>query len=168
MMPAAAAHDVREGPVVDVVAESDLWTAHPAAEDVVRKAIEAASTFESRAGELALMLTDDATIQQFNAQWRGMDKPTNVLSFPASGAASEQDVHLGDIAIAFETVAREAEAENKTFYDHLAHLAIHGYLHLIGFDHETDEEACRMESLETRILSSLAIDDPYSDRKLAD
>lgn len=167
MMPAAASHEVREAPVVDIVAESDLWTAHPDVENVVRKAIEAAAAFENRPGEVAVMLTDDAIIQRINAQWRGMDKPTNVLSFPASGAAA-QDGHLGDIAIAFETVAHEAETENKTFYDHLAHLAIHGYLHLIGFDHETDEEACRMESLETRILSSLAIADPYSDRKLAD
>lgn len=167
MMPAAASHEVRKAPVVDIVAESDLWTAHPDVENVVRKAIEAAAAFENRPGEVAVMLTDDVTIQRINAQWRGMDKPTNVLSFPASGPAA-QDGHLGDIAIAFETVAYEAETENKTFYDHLAHLAIHGYLHLIGFDHETDEEACRMESLETRILSSLAIADPYSDRKLAD
>lgn len=168
MMPAAASQEVREAPVVDIIAESELWAAHPDVENVVRKAIEAAAAFENRPGEVAVMLTDDATIQQLNAQWRDMDKPTNVLSFPASGAAAAQDGHLGDIAIAFETVAREAETENKTLYDHLAHLAIHGYLHLIGFDHETDEEAGRMESLETRILSKLAIADPYSDRKLAD
>ena len=71
---------------------------------------------------------------------------------------------LGDIAIACETVAREAAAENKVFLDHLAHLSIHGYLHLIGFDHETDREAERMEHLETLILASLGIADPYADR----
>ena len=76
--------------------------------------------------------------------------------------------HLGDIAIACETVAREAAAENKAFLDHLAHLSIHGYLHLIGFDHETDREAERMEHLETRILASLGIADPYADRPAAD
>ncbi len=168
MMPAAAAHDARDMPVVDIVEESGLWAAYPDVGNVVRKAIEAAATFESESGEVAVMLTDDATIQQLNAQWRGMDKPTNVLSFPASDVTAAQDGHLGDIAIAFETVSREAGAENKAFFDHLAHLAIHGYLHLIGFDHETDDEASRMESLETRILASLAIADPYADRKSAD
>lgn len=168
MMLAAATKNARAMLVIDVIIETDAWTAYRDAEDIVRKAIEAAATFENRTGEVAVMLTDDTTIQQLNAQWRGMDKPTNVLSFPASSAIPAQDGHLGDIAIACETVAREAEAENKAFSDHLAHLAIHGYLHLIGFDHESDDEACRMENLETRILSSLAIADPYADRKFAD
>jgi probable rRNA maturation factor len=168
MMPAAATKDAQALLTIDVIVEADAWTAHQDAEDTVRKAIEAAAGFEKKPGEVAVMLTDDATIQQLNAQWRGMDKPTNVLSFPASDAIAVQDGHLGDIAIACETVAREAETENKAFSDHLAHLAIHGYLHLLGFDHETDDEACRMESLETRILSSLAIADPYADRNLAD
>ena len=168
MMPAAATKNAHAMPVIDVVIEADAWAVYRDAEDIVRKAIEAAAAFENRPGEVAVMLTDDATIQQLNAQWRGMDKPTNVLSFPASNIMAAQDGHLGDIAIACETVAREAEAENKAFSDHLAHLAIHGYLHLVGFDHETDDEACRMESLETRILSSLAIADPYANRKFAD
>lgn len=163
MMPAAATKDAQAVLAIDVMIESGAWAAYRDAEDVVRKAIEAAATFESRSGEVAVMLTDDATIQQLNAQWRGMDKPTNVLSFPASDTIAAQGGHLGDIAIACETVAREAEADNKPFFDHLAHLAIHGYLHLIGFDHEKDDEADRMESLETRILSSLAIADPYAD-----
>ena len=167
MMPAAATKNAHAMPVIDVVVDADAWAVYRDAEDIVRKAIEAAA-FENRPGEVAVMLTDDATIQQLNAQWRGMDKPTNVLSFPASDMMAAQDGHLGDIAIACETVAREAGADNKAFSDHLAHLAIHGYLHLIGFDHETDDEACRMESLETRILSSLAIADPYADRKFAD
>ncbi|ARQ02851.1 rRNA maturation RNase YbeY [Pseudorhodoplanes sinuspersici] len=167
-MPAAATKDAQTMPTIDVVIEADAWAAYGDAEDIVRKAIEAAAAFENKPGEVAVMLTDDATIQQLNAQWRGMEKPTNVLAFPASDVSAAQDHHLGDIAIACETVAREAEAENKAFSDHLAHLAIHGYLHLIGFDHETDDEACRMESLETRILSSLAIADPYTDRKFAD
>ena len=114
------------------------------------------------------MLTDDATIRAMNAQWRGIDKPTNVLSFPAGESLRARSAHLGDIAIACETVAREAAAENKAFLDHLAHLAVHGYLHLIGFDHETDPEAERMEHLETRILAGLGIADPYADRPPAD
>ena len=121
--------------------------------------------FEGRTGEIAVLLTDDATIRAMNAQWRGIDKPTNVLSFPAGKSTVAADTApLGDIAIACETVAREAATENKAFLDHLAHLSIHGYLHLIGFDHETDSEAERMEHLETRILASLGIADPYADR----
>jgi len=167
MMRAAATKDAHASPAIDVIVEAEAWAAHDA-ETIVRKAIEAAAAFEGRPGEVAVMLTDDTTIRQLNAQWRGMDKPTNVLSFPAGNIAAAQEGHLGDIAIAYETLAREAEAEDKAFSDHLAHLAIHGYLHLIGFDHETDDDALRMESLETRILSSLAIADPYADRKLAD
>jgi probable rRNA maturation factor len=148
--------------IVDVVTQSELWSAHPDAEDLVRRAIEKAAAFENKSGEVAVLLTDDATIRGMNATWRGLDKPTNVLSFPAGESAAP---HLGDIAIACETVERESAAENKTFFDHLAHLSIHGYLHLIGFDHETDREAERMEHLETRILASLGIADPYADRQ---
>ncbi len=147
---------------VDVVTQSELWSAHPDAEDLVRRAIGKAAAFENKSGEVAVLLTDDATIRGMNATWRGLDKPTNVLSFPAGESATP---HLGDIAIACETVERESAAENKTFFDHLAHLSIHGYLHLIGFDHETDREAERMEHLETRILASLGIADPYADRQ---
>jgi probable rRNA maturation factor len=161
-MPATAAKSTPGTIAIDVVVESALWSAHAGAEDAVRRAIEAAAAFQSKAGEVAVLLTDDATIRAMNAQWRRIDKPTNVLSFPA--AASTDCAQLGDIAIACETVAREAAAENKVFLDHLAHLSIHGYLHLIGFDHETDREAERMEHLETLILASLGIADPYADR----
>ena len=115
------------------------------------------------------MLTDDASIRAMNAQWRGIDKPTNVLSFPApQRPAASGEAHLGDIAIAYETVATESASENKGFADHLAHLAVHGYLHLVGFDHETDDEAVRMEHLETQILSGLGIADPYADQTSGD
>ena len=161
MMPAIATRSARGAVDIDIVVGTAGWSAHAGVEDAVRRAIEAAAAFQSKAGEIAVLLTDDATIRLMNAQWRGIDKPTNVLSFPAT----ESDApHLGDIAIAGETVAREAEAENKAFLDHLAHLSIHGYLHLIGFDHETDRKAERMEQLETRILASLGIADPYADR----
>jgi len=169
MMPTGATRIAQPEPAVDVIVEADVWSAQPEAENVIHRAIEAAMASEGRAGEVAVMLTDDESIRQLNAQWRGLDKPTNVLSFPAGdGAGMPGQAHLGDIAIAFETVAREAQAENKAFADHLAHLAIHGYLHLIGFDHETDSEADQMESLEVRILSSLGIADPYADRNSAD
>jgi probable rRNA maturation factor len=149
---------------IDIVTESGLWTACPDADAIVRRAIGAAARAAGEPGSLAVMLTDDAAIRALNAQWRGIDKPTNVLSFPAGDVPGHPGaVHLGDIAIAYETVAAESAAENKAFADHLAHLAIHGYLHLVGFDHETDDEAEQMENLEIRVLSSLGIADPYSD-----
>jgi probable rRNA maturation factor len=149
---------------IDIVTESDLWNACPDADAIIRRAIDAASRAAGESGTVAVMLTDDASIRAMNAQWRGIDKPTNVLSFPAGDTLRlPGEVHLGDIAIAYETVAAESASENKAFADHLAHLAIHSYLHLIGFDHETDDEAAQMESLEIRILCGLGIADPYSD-----
>ena len=99
-----------------------------------------------------------------NARWRGLDKPTNVLSFPAAPADQLLDsATLGDVALAFETLAREAETSGVSFADHYRHLVTHGFLHLIGYDHETDDEAGRMEALETRILARLGVADPYAD-----
>jgi probable rRNA maturation factor len=153
---------------IDVIAESGLWAACPAAEATVRRAIEAAALAAGKSGPLAVMLTDDASIRAMNAKWRGIDKETNVLSFPAGGSPAPGEVQLGDIAIAYETVAAESASENKAFDDHLAHLAVHGYLHLVGFDHQTDAEAVCMEHLETRILSGLGIADPYADTVAVD
>jgi probable rRNA maturation factor len=154
---------------IDVLAVSPLWSACPNAEATIRSAIEAAARAAGRSGAVTVMLTDDASIRALNAQWRGIDKPTNVLSFPAGESpAIPGPPHLGDIAIAYETVAAESAAENKAFADHLAHLAVHGYLHLVGFDHETDAEAIRMENLETRVLAGLGIPDPYADPASAD
>lgn len=113
--------------------------------------------------ELSLLLTDDKRIRIVNRDWRGFDKATNVLSFPA--APSERIASspvIGDIVIALETVAREADAEEKSFGDHLSHLVIHGLLHLLGEDHETEAEAQRMEALETAALARLGIADPYA------
>jgi probable rRNA maturation factor len=166
-----ATASVRAGAPVDIdlVVDCPLWSACSAADATVRRAIEAAMRAAGRPGAIAVMLTDDASIRAMNAQWRGIDKPTNVLSFPAAQTpAASGEAHLGDIAIAYETVAAESASENKAFADHLAHLAVHGYLHLVGFDHETDVEAADMESLETRILSGLGIADPYADRICAD
>jgi probable rRNA maturation factor len=117
------------------------------------------------------MLTDDAGIRTLNNNWRGIDKPTNVLSFPAlppTGPEGPDDPPrmLGDIAIAYETTRREADDEQKPFEHHLSHLAVHGYLHLLGYDHENDADAETMESLETEILAQLGIPDPYADRDL--
>lgn len=115
--------------------------------------------------ELSLLFTDDAAIAQINAQWRGIDRPTNVLSFPGEeieiGATGGP--MLGDIALAHETLEREARLEGKRFEHHLTHLIVHGLLHIFGYDHGDDEEAELMEALERRILASLDIADPYGE-----
>lgn len=113
--------------------------------------------------ELSLLLTDDAHVRVLNRDWRGQDKPTNVLSFPSADEDDEPGPLLGDVVVAQETTAREAEAEGKSFEDHLSHLLVHGLLHLFGFDHENDDEAEEMEALETEILAGLGIADPYAD-----
>ena len=114
-------------------------------------------------GEVAVVLTDDCAIRALNRDWRSKDAATNVLSFPAreSRAVRGAPCLLGDIVIAFETTEREARAEHKPFVHHLAHLAVHGFLHLAGYDHEADDEADAMERLETAILARLDMPDPY-------
>lgn len=114
--------------------------------------------------ELSIVFADDAMVQELNAQWRGKDIPTNVLSFP-SKLMRPVDVLppvLGDIILAFQTVEREALQEEKRFENHVSHLVLHGFLHLLGYDHESDEDARLMENTETRILAALAIPDPYA------
>jgi probable rRNA maturation factor len=122
-----------------------------------RAALRGAGRRPGRAGlEVSLVLTNDRTIKALNARWRRRDEPTNVLSFPA-----EDRVHLGDVVLAFETVRREAKAQGKTLGDHLAHLVVHGVLHLVGYNHMTRREAAAMEALERCILAGLGIADPY-------
>ncbi|MGA3304718.1 MAG: rRNA maturation RNase YbeY [Stellaceae bacterium] len=114
--------------------------------------------------ELSLVLADDAAVRELNREFRGLDKPTNVLSFPASEktAPGAPMVLLGDVVLAYETVAREAHAQGKSLAEHAAHLVVHGVLHLLGFDHERGEaEAARTEALETQILARLGIPNPY-------
>src|SRR5882757_3914190 len=158
-------------PMTEVLVVADCWQDEPEAEAVIQRAIAAAAeTVDAAVGdaELAVMLTDDSGIRTLNSNWRGIDKPTNVLSFPAlqapAGAPSDAPRMLGDIAIAYETTRREADEERKPFDHHLSHLAVHGFLHLIGYDHENDDDAEDMEGLEREILSALGIPDPYADR----
>lgn len=134
----------------------------------IAQAIGAAAGQVQTAGEVALVLDDDARLRTLNRQWRGIDKPTNVLSFPGPAAQAGATRHLGDIAIAHETAAREAEAEGKPLRHHLAHLAVHGFLHLLGHDHETDAQAQVMEELERTILARIGVPDPYIARNAAD
>jgi probable rRNA maturation factor len=115
-----------------------------------------------RAVELSIVLGDDALLRDLNRRWRGQDKPTNVLSFPASDdVAAEAPLLLGDVVLAYETVAAEARQQGKTLADHLCHLVVHGVLHLLGFDHVDPAAATMMEGLEVRALVTLGVADPY-------
>ncbi|HSJ42584.1 MAG TPA: rRNA maturation RNase YbeY [Xanthobacteraceae bacterium] len=145
--------------------QSRLWNAQPLAEQTIREAISAAAgALSIVGGEVSILLTDDSEIARLNRDWRGIDKPTNVLSFPAS-RVGQGDKLLGDIVIAYETLERESTDESRDFLHHLAHLAVHGFLHLIGFDHETDAQAEEMEGLESRIMMRLNMPDPYVARE---
>jgi probable rRNA maturation factor len=156
---------------VDVLVEADAWSALPAAAELIEVAVAAACRAATAdlgtdltEAEIAVMLTDDAGIRALNRDWRGKDKATNVLSFPSPAVArAGGDPHLGDIAIAYETMAREAASEAKPLADHLVHLAVHGTLHLLGHDHEEPGEAEAMEALERSVLADLGVPDPYAE-----
>ncbi len=159
-------------PITEVLVVADCWQTEPEADAVIQRAVAAAAEIVNAdigEAEIAVMLTDDAGIRTLNSNWRGIDKPTNVLSFPAlqqasPGSPDDAPRMLGDIAIAYETTRKEADDEQKPFDHHLSHLAIHGFLHLIGYDHEKDDDAEAMETLEQEILAQLGIPDPYADR----
>ena len=149
---------------VEVIDEVEGWPAE--ADHLVRRAVEAAFAAAPTAPqgpvEISVLLTNDAAVQRLNCAWRGKDKATNVLSFPApSQPGSPGPQPLGDIALALETVVREAEADEKTVADHLSHLVVHGTLHLLGHDHVVAAEADAMEAIEVAALGRLGIADPY-------
>jgi probable rRNA maturation factor len=156
----------RPAPGVEILVESARWRTRRGVRPLLRRAIAEAATAlptmapSTRPIALAIVLTNDSTIRKLNRTWRGKDEPTNVLAFPARQQASPQGP-LGDVVIAYETLAREAKAESKPFSHHLAHLAVHGFLHLCGYDHETGRQAATMERLEVAILARLRIPDPY-------
>jgi len=163
-------------PITEVLVVAECWQTEPDAEAIIHRAVAAAAEIVN-AGlgetELAVMLTDDAGIRTLNSNWRGIDKPTNVLSFPAlpptgPGGPDDAPRMLGDIAIAYETTRKEADDEQKPFDHHLSHLAVHGFLHLMGYDHEKDDDAEAMETHEQEILALLGIPDPYADRERMD
>jgi probable rRNA maturation factor len=175
------AHRRRAPPAVEIVVASPLWRARRGCRPLLRRAIAAASRMTPAiAGDLAIVLTDDTAIRTLNRVWRRRDAPTNVLSFPAAdgflatlpasdlGTGSRRRAAptrpLGDIVIAYETTAREARAGHKHFAHHLAHLAVHGFLHLAGYDHGSEHEADVMEGLEIAILARLSVPDPYGGR----
>lgn len=151
----------RKGYKIDVLVEATPWSEHRALRALLQRAVEAAAAeLSTSAAELAIVLTDDSAIRVLNRKWRGIDAPTNVLSFPAEVPAGAPPL-LGDIVLAYETVAREARRDGKPFAHHAAHLAVHGFLHLCGYDHERDSDAETMEQLERTILRRLDIADPY-------
>ena len=152
---------------IDILTESPLWGDSETYEKLAQTCVDAVWArleLPKKPTELSLVLTDDASIRTINAEWRNKDKATNVLSFPAFDIApgDAPGPMLGDIIIARETVEREAQEENKSFDQHLHHMIVHGLLHLLGYDHEDDEEAEEMEGLEREILHALAIPDPYT------
>lgn len=166
----------RNAPLVAVRIDHRDWQrAVPAPVRLCRRAVEAALAATPSHGrvEVGVVLADDAFVRGLNKRWRGKDRPTNVLSFPhdmknvsvGAGPRPARSVRppvmLGDIVVAFETANREAQVAGKSLPDHLAHLLVHGVLHLLGHDHEREPEAMRMERLEARILAGLAIADPY-------
>ncbi len=152
---------------LDVMIEAGDWDRLADAEALARRAAEAALavTYEAEGEfEASVMLTDDVQIRELNRTWRAKDKPTNVLSFPAPeqpGLGGPR--HLGDIALAYETLVRESEEESKELAHHFAHLIVHGVLHLLGYDHEVEAEADIMEGLEVKALATLGIANPYRD-----
>jgi len=119
----------------------------------------------SKSLEISISLVSDKMIQTLNCQYRNMDEPTNVLSFAArdidTPSAAEECYLLGDIVLGYETIAREAREQHKSFHDHFSHMVIHGLLHLLGYDHENDEDAKTMETLEIKIINTIGIKNPY-------
>ena len=154
---------------IEIVRHSELWDSIEVSGDALSRAALAAFAASSAAPdaprEVTLVLTDDDEMRELNRTWRGKDSSTNVRSFPVGepvGEAHGEPSPLGDIVLAGEAVIEEAKVKGIPAADHAAHLVVHGMLHLLGFDHERDADAERMESLETKVLAGLGIADPYA------
>lgn len=168
--------------VLDVVSEDDVWTENIDfdAFKVAEELKDLAFNYVADAGHELLnfdktflvnvCLSNDEAVHRLNKEFRGQDKPTNVLSFANIDddefwdmLPKEEEVELGDIILAFETLQREAQIKNISVYAHYCHLLVHGFLHILGFDHQEDEEAEEMESLEIEILEAFSVDNPYQE-----
>lgn len=150
-----------------LIEEAGDWSAFPMREDLIARITTVIEAYPScarlRGREANVVLADDVLVRTLNRTYRGKDAATNVLSFPfAASPGSEETGHLGDVILARETILKEAAEQGIPSEHHLQHLVVHGLLHLVGFDHETDAEASAMEQLETRILAELGIPDPYT------
>lgn len=159
------------GPEIAVTLGDEGWTAAlPDAAELCRRVAAVAlgvASLPAERLELSILLADDATVRDLNRRYRGLDRPTNVLSFAALDDATpdlpdEGPILLGDVVLARQTVVAEADRDGKTLPQHLSHLVIHGVLHLLGYDHDDDGQAGEMEGLETALLAALGIPDPYA------
>jgi probable rRNA maturation factor len=155
-------------PAIDILVEAGDWPPEEKLHDLVSRAIGeavvAANPPLAPEAELSLVFTDDAHVRELNRRYREKDAATNVLSFPAARANPKIfGPLLGDLVFAAETIARESTVEGLTIDHHLTHLVVHGFLHLLGYDHENDADATVMENQETAILARLGIADPYGD-----
>ena len=151
----------------DILLDDPRWRERLDVETLVNAAVAKTVQVTGRRlhpqAEASFSFADDKRIHELNAAWRKKDAPTNVLSFPASqGADLTKAPLLGDVVLAYETVDQEASEEGKSFAHHAAHLIVHGFLHLIGYDHETDDEAEEMENTESRVLLALGMSDPWA------
>ena len=158
-------------PDIEIVRIGGDWPDDAAIAELARRvigpAIEVAELDMHAEAELCLVLSHDAHVRELNRDFRGKDKPTDVLSFPAGDGFHPADPLIGELVFSAETVARDAAEDGRSFSDHFIHLVLHGFLHLFGYDHETDEDAEVMERLEAEVLSRLGIADPYKDHPLA-
>ncbi len=150
---------------IAIIRNADGWPEHfdALAEKAVLAALAGAKARLKGAAEISVLLTDDEEQHELNAQWRGKDSATNVLSFPQIEPFGPVVGLLGDITLARETLEREAADLGKSLDDHFTHLVVHGFLHILGYDHLEEAEALQMEGLETQILLGLGIEDPYAD-----
>jgi len=160
---------------VEIVRQAECWhripIRHARLSQAATAAFLAARPTEQGPYAVTLVLSDDREMRMLNRTWRGKDASTNVLSFPSGlpvGEARGEASPLGDVVLAGETVLQEAGEQGIPVADHVAHLVVHGMLHLLGHDHERDDDAERMEALETKVLAGLGIADPYANAPLAD
>ena len=141
----------------DILINFSSWEKHPGLKELIKIAIKQTVSNVDIKGynEISILLTSDTQIEQLNRQYRSINQPTNVLSFPS------EKPHLGDIILSYEYIQKELINLNKKFEEHISHLIIHGTLHLYGFDHESDKNAVKMENMERHIMSELGYNDPY-------
>ncbi|GGA38169.1 rRNA maturation RNase YbeY [Pelagibacterium lentulum] len=153
---------------IDVTRQAGNWPQglEPLVERAVLVALEMSGRDVAGPAEISIVLTDDQSQKELNRQWRGKDKPTNVLSFPQIEPDDAVMGLLGDIILAHETLVREAAALDKSFEAHFVHLLVHGMLHILGYDHQTGEQALVMETRETDIMIRLGYEDPYDGQDL--
>jgi probable rRNA maturation factor len=160
---------------VEINRQAEVWQRIPISDTELKRAATgaflAARPAEQGPYEATIVLSDDSEMRTMNRTWRGKDASTNVLSFLSglpAGEAQGEPYPLGDVVLAGETVLREADQQGIPVADHVAHIVVHGVLHLLGHDHERDDDAERMEALETKVLAGLGIADPYAEAVLAE